>query len=106
MTGMHFFLSDLYLEERYFMKKKLSCFAISYQESYFPASIPRNQKADAYNGTTTVERSFSQVNIIKTRLRNSPEMKLVDFDEVLDLFREKIGVSVYKLCSCHNRSHN
>ena len=81
------------------------------------------QKADAYGGifpemfklsnimltslpvgTATVERSFSQMKIIKTRLRNrlndtnlkrlmriaieGPEMKLVDFDEVLDVFRE------------------
>ena len=95
------------------------------------------QKADAYGGifpemfklinimltlpvgTATVERSFSQMKIIKTRLRNrlndtnlkrlmriaieGPEMKLVDFDEVLDVFREKIGVSVCKLCSCHEQ---
>ena len=56
-------------------------------------------------GTATVERSFSQMKIIKTRLRNrlndtnlkrlmriaieGPEMKLVDFDEVLDVFRKK-----------------
>ena len=55
-------------------------------------------------GTATVEGSFSQMNMIKTRLRNrlndtnlkrlmriaieGPEMKLVDFDEVLDVFRE------------------
>ena len=55
-------------------------------------------------GTATVERSFSQMKMIKTRLRNGlndtnlkrlmrieiegPEMKLVDFDEVLDVFRE------------------
>ena len=78
------------------------------------------QKADAYGGemfklinimltlpvgTATVERSFSQMKFIKTRLRNplndtnlkrlmriaieGPEMKLVDFDEVLDVFRGK-----------------
>ena len=56
-------------------------------------------------GTATVERSFSQMKIIKTRLRNrlndtnlkrlmriaieGSEMKLVDFDEVLDVFSEK-----------------
>ena len=55
-------------------------------------------------GTATVEMSFSQMKMIKTRLRNhlndtnlkklmriaieGPEMKLVDFDEVLDVFRE------------------
>ena len=55
-------------------------------------------------GTATVERSFSQMKMIKTRLRNrlndtnlktlmriaieGPEMKLVDFDEVLNVFRE------------------
>ena len=55
-------------------------------------------------GTATAERSFSQMKMIKTRLRNclndtnlkrimriaieGPEMKLVDFDEVLDVFRE------------------
>ena len=55
-------------------------------------------------GTAPVERSFSQMKMIKTRLRNrlndtnlkrlmriaieGPEMKLVDFDEVLDVFRE------------------
>ena len=55
-------------------------------------------------GTATVERSFSQMKMIKTRLHNrlndtnlkrlmriaieGPEMKLVDFDEVLDVFRE------------------
>ena len=55
-------------------------------------------------GTATVEWSFSQMKMIKTRLRNrlndtnlkrlmriaieGPEMKLVDFDEVLDVFRE------------------
>ena len=78
------------------------------------------QKADAYGGTfpemfnlinimltlpvgtTTVERSFSQMKMSKTRLRSrlndtnlkrlmqiaieGPEMKLVDFDEVLDVF--------------------
>ena len=71
------------------------------------------RKADAYGGifpemltlpvgTATVERSFSQMKMIKIRLRNSlndtnlkrlmriaiegPEMKLVDFDEVLDVF--------------------
>ena len=57
--------------------------------------------------TATVEReTFSQMKIIKTRPRNrlndtnpkrlmriaieGPEMKLVDFNEVLDVFREKI----------------
>ena len=55
-------------------------------------------------GTATVERSFSQMKTIKTSLRNrlndtnlkrlmriaieGPEMKLIDFDEVLDVFRE------------------
>ena len=55
-------------------------------------------------GTATVERSFSQMKMIKTRLCNrlndtnlkrlmriaieGPEMKLVDFDEVLDIFKE------------------
>ena len=55
-------------------------------------------------GRATVEKSFSQMKMIKTRLRNrlndtnlnrimriaieGPEMKLVDFDEVLDVFRE------------------
>ena len=81
------------------------------------------RKADAYGGifpemfklinimltlpvgtATDVERSFSQIRMIETRLRNrlndtnlkrlmqiaieGPEMKLVDFDEVLDVFRE------------------
>ena len=70
-------------------------------------------------GTATIERSFSQMKIIKTRLRNrlndtnlkrlmriaieGPEMKLVDFDEVLDVLEKKIGVSVCKLCSCHEQ---
>ena len=56
-------------------------------------------------GTDTVERSFSQMKIITTRLRirlndtnlkrlmriaiEGPEMQLVDFDEVLEVFREK-----------------
>ena len=57
--------------------------------------------------TATVERSFSQMKMIKTRLCNrlndtnlkqlmriaieGPEMKLVDFDEVIDVFRENNG---------------
>ncbi len=81
------------------------------------------QKADAYGGifpemfklinimltlpvgTATVERSFSQMKMIKTRLRNrlndtnlkrlmriaieGPELKFVDFDQILDVFTEK-----------------
>ncbi len=55
-------------------------------------------------GTATVERSFSQMKNIKTRLRNrlndtnlerlmrivieGPEMKLVNFDEVLNICKE------------------
>ena len=95
------------------------------------------QKADAYDGifpemfkliyimltlpvgTATFERSFSQVKMIETKLRNrlndtnlkrlvriaieGPEMKLVDFDEVIGVFRQKIGESVCKLCSCHEQ---
>ena len=73
-------------------------------------------------GTATIERSFSQMKMIKTRLRKrlndtnlmrlmriaieGPEMKLVDFDEVLNVFREnnrRISPSVCKLCSCHEQ---
>ena len=96
--------------------------------SYFPFQqvFQGIQKADAYGGifpemfklinimltlpvgTAPVERSFSQMKMIKTRLRNRlndtnlqcPEMKLVDFDEVLENI---IRVSVCKLCSCHEQ---
>ena len=56
-------------------------------------------------GTATVERSFSHMKMIKTRLRNrlndtnlkrlmriaieGPEMKFEDFNEILDVFKEK-----------------
>ena len=56
-------------------------------------------------GTATVERSFSQMKLVKSRLRNrindinlsrlmriaieGPELSSVDFSEVLDIFKEK-----------------
>ena len=56
-------------------------------------------------GTATVERSFSQMKMIKTRLRNQlsdanlqhlikvaiegPELKDVDFNEILEIFKLK-----------------
>ena len=56
-------------------------------------------------GTASVERSFSQMKLVKTRLRNritddnlarlmhiaieGPELTVVDFDKVLDIFKEK-----------------
>ena len=56
-------------------------------------------------GTATVERSFSQMKLIKTRLRSrisdhnlarlmriaieGPELSVVDFNEILDVFKEK-----------------
>lgn len=89
----------------------------------FQKNFEEIQKADAYGGifpemfklcnimltlpvgTATVERSFSQMKNIKTRLRNrlndsnlerlmriaieGPEMKFVNFDEVLNIFKEK-----------------
>ena len=55
-------------------------------------------------GTATVERSFSQMKMIKTRLRNrlsdlnltrlmriaieGPRLNLVNFNEILDIFKE------------------
>ena len=54
-------------------------------------------------GTATVERSFSQMKMIKTRLRNrlgdlnlsrimriaieAPDLKNVNFEEILDIFK-------------------
>ena len=56
-------------------------------------------------GTASVERSFSQMKLVKTRLRNritddnlarlmhiaieGPEFTVVDFDKILDIFKEK-----------------
>ena len=56
-------------------------------------------------GTATVERSFSQMKMIKTRLRNrlndsnstrlmriaieGPELNSVNFAEILDIFKQK-----------------
>ena len=56
-------------------------------------------------GTATVERSFSQMKMIKTRLRNrlsdanlqhlmrvaieGPDLKEVDFNQILDIFKLK-----------------
>ena len=56
-------------------------------------------------GTATVERSFSQMKLIKTRLRSrisdvnlarlmritieGPELTSIDFNEILDVFKEK-----------------
>ena len=68
-------------------------------------------------GTATVERSFSQMKMIKTRLRNrlngtnlkrlmriaieGPEMKTsMKFSTYLEKI---IGVSVCNLCSCHEQ---
>ena len=124
IDGDVLFLSGLYLEERYFMKKKLSCLLRSsprvllssrYSKEFkrlthmvvciFPEMLKLiNIMLTLPVGTATVERSLSQMKMIKTRLRNrlngtnlkrlmqiaieGPEMKLVDFDEVLDVFRE------------------
>ena len=56
-------------------------------------------------GTASVECSFSQMKLVKTRLRNritddnlarlmriaieGPELTVVDFDKILDIFKEK-----------------
>ncbi len=56
-------------------------------------------------GTATVERSFSQMKLVKTRLRNrvsdinlarlmriaieGPELTEIDFNEILEVFKEK-----------------
>ena len=56
-------------------------------------------------GTASVERSFSQMKLVKTRLRNrlndsnlarlmriaveGPELLLVDFNEIVDIFKEQ-----------------
>ena len=56
-------------------------------------------------GTATVERSFSQMKLVKTRLRNrvsdinlarlmriaieGPELTDIDFNEILEVFKEK-----------------
>ena len=69
-------------------------------------------------GTATVERSFSQEDY-KTRLRNrltdtnlkrlmqiaieGPEMKLVDSMKFSTYLENVTGVSVCKLCSCHEQ---
>ena len=55
-------------------------------------------------GTATVERSFSEMKLVKTRLRNrlsdsnlsrlmriaieGPELSSIDFNEILDVYRE------------------
>ena len=55
-------------------------------------------------GTATVERTFSQMKLVKTRLRNRisdtnltrlmriaiecPELSSVDFNEIVDIFKE------------------
>ena len=55
-------------------------------------------------GTATVERTFSQMKLVKTRLRNrisdtnltrfmriaieGPELSSVDFNEIVDIFKE------------------
>ena len=121
--GVYFFLGGLYLEERYFLKKKLSCLLRSSPRVLLSSRYSKEFKRLAHMmvfslemfklinimltlpvETATVERSFSQMKMIKTRLRNclndtnlkrlmwiaieGPEIKLVDFDEVLDVFRE------------------
>ena len=103
------------------MKKKLMSSKKLTKSPTFQQVFQGIQKADAYGGifpemyklinimltlpvgTATVERSFRQMKMTKTRLHNRPndtnlkrlmriamstEMKLVDFDEVLDVFRE------------------